>query len=124
MRARAKTRILFAVSLAAGLLLGAAIVLCAGFYNIAATHQHFKPTFWLLKLAMRESVKRHAPHIDPALLADPALETRGLAVYDAHCVQCHGAPGIAPRPFALGLTPTPTNLADSVRRREPGDLFW
>src|SRR5436190_18794462 len=105
MRARTKTLILFAVGLVAGLLVAGAVALYAGFYNVAATHQHFAPTFWLLKTALRESVERRARRIEVPPLTDPAMKARGFALYHAHCVQCHGAPGVAPKLFALGLTP-------------------
>ena len=39
-------------------------------------------------------------------------------------MQCHGAPGIAPEPFALGMTPVPANLAYTARTWRPAELFW
>ena len=57
-------------------------------------------------------------------LADPALVARGRALHDAHCVRCHGAPGVAPEPFALGLMPPPANLAYTAREWPPAELFW
>jgi hypothetical protein len=40
-------------------------------------------------------------------------------------VQCLGAPGVAPEPFALGMTPLPANLAFTAREwKDPRDLYW
>ena len=73
---------------------------------------------------MRQSVRHHAAQITLPPLSDPALATRGRRIYDEHCRRCHGAPGVAPEPFALGLTPTPLNLANMAREWQIKDLFW
>ena len=124
MRVQLQTLGLLVIGLLAGALALAAVVLYAGFYNIAATHQHFRPTFWLLKTGLRESVERRARRIEVPPLDDPGLASRGLALYHAQCRQCHGAPGFSPELFALGMTPVPTNLAYSTRERTPAELYW
>jgi mono/diheme cytochrome c family protein len=124
MRVQVQTVVLLAVGLLAGALVAGAVVLYSGFYNIAATHQHLRPTYWLLRTGLRESVQRHARAIEAPDLSDPALTARGISLYHAHCRQCHGAPGVAPEPFALGLTPVPANLAYLVRERTPAELYW
>jgi len=107
--------------LAAAAALGAAITLYAGFYDISATDQHLAPTYWLLDTGLRESVKRRADEIAVPPLND---RERGFAIYREHCVRCHGAPGVAPEPFALGMTPTPANLAYTATHWKPAELFW
>jgi len=124
MRIQVKTLILLAIGLVAGVFVAGAVVLYAGFYNVAATHQHLAPTFWLLKTGLRESVERRARGIEVPALTDPAMKQRGLKLYQAQCTQCHGAPGITPQPFALGLTPVPTNLAHGARERPSAELYW
>jgi mono/diheme cytochrome c family protein len=124
MRVQLETVLLMLIGVLAGLLLSGAVVLYAGFYNVAATHQHLRPTFWLLKTGLRESIERHARRIETPALTDAALAQRGLALYHAQCAQCHGAPGVAPQPFALGMTPVPTNLSYQVRERTPAELYW
>jgi mono/diheme cytochrome c family protein len=95
-----------------------------GVYDIAATQPHTAPVYWLLDVGMRQSVRQRAGEIVVPPLADAALVTRGRALHDAHCVSCHGAPGIAPEPFALGLTPAPANLAYTAREWPPAEIFW
>lgn len=111
------------VTLAAlGLL--AAGVLYSGVYDVSALNQHLAPTYWLLDTGMRHSVQRHSRHIDVPPLGDQRLVARGLAHFREQCVLCHGAPGVAPEPFALGLTPVPGNLAYAARNWKSAELFW
>ena len=124
MRVQLQTLMLVLIGLFAGALIVGAVALYAGFYNVAATHQHFRPTFWLLQTGLRESIERRARRIEPPPLTDPALVDRGLALYHAQCTQCHGAPGFPPQLFALGLTPVPKNLAHAARERTSAELYW
>jgi mono/diheme cytochrome c family protein len=104
--------------------IAAAVVVYGGLYDISATDQHLRPTYKVLDVAMRRAVQLRAKAIDVPPLGDPALAARGLALFREHCVQCHGAPGIAPEPFALGLTPSAANLVHTAREWKPGELFW
>lgn len=115
--------ILIAVALTA--LAGGALFVYSGVYNVAATEQHTAPVYWLLNVAMRRAVKHHADEIAVPPLTDPAFVTHGSRLYRLHCVQCHGAPGVAPESFALGMMPLPANLALTAREwRNPAELFW
>src|SRR3954451_1892521 len=54
-------RIAFVLTLIAlGCVLVGAVVLQSGMYNIAATEQHYAPTYLLLDTGMRRSVQSHA----------------------------------------------------------------
>jgi mono/diheme cytochrome c family protein len=96
----------------------------SGLYDISATDNHLAPTYYAIRKTMERSVARRAADIEVPPLGAPAQLERGLALFRAHCVQCHGAPGVAPEAFALGLTPLPTPLARSGRDRSPAELFW
>ena len=92
-----------AAALAVAVLLaaaGAAAFIASGIYDVAATKEHVAPVYWVLEVTMRRSVRHHARDIQAPRLDDQALLARGRALYDTHCVRCHGAPGIAPEPFA------------------------
>ena len=95
-----------------------------GAYNVAATDQHTEAVYWLLKLSMRQSVRARARNVRVPDLTDAAQIDRGRALYQAHCVRCHGAPGVAPESFALGLRPVPSNLAHSAREWSAAELYW
>ena len=104
--------------------IGAAIVVWGGLYDISATDQHLRPTYFLLKKALERSVERRAGDIAVPKLGEPAQLKEGAHLFHAHCVQCHGGPGVAPEPFALALRPLATPLARSGRDRDPAFLFW
>ncbi len=104
---------------------GSALFVYSGVYNIAATEQHIRPVYWLMEATMRRSVKQRAEKIAVPPLDDRRVIERGLRVYRMHCIQCHGAPGVAPDAFALGLTPVPANLALTAREwKAPAELYW
>ncbi len=105
-------------------LAAAATLFYAGVYDISATDQHLAPTYWLLDTGMKRSVRQRAAAITVPDLAQPGQVQRGVALYAQHCVQCHGAPGVAPEPFALGMTPTPANLAHTAREWPAAEIFW
>jgi mono/diheme cytochrome c family protein len=116
---------LILVTLAAVAAIIAALFIYLGVYNPAATIQHTPPVYWLLTVAMRQSVEQRADDIRAPALDDPGRIDHGFRLYHAHCEQCHGAPGVAPAAFALGMTPLPANLA--LTAREWGDaaqLYW
>jgi mono/diheme cytochrome c family protein len=115
-------RLIAGLGLAA--LLGGAITVYAGWYDISATDQHLAPTYRLIDIAMRRSVKLRAGKIEVPDLSDPARIRAGAFLYRTHCQQCHGAPGVAPEPFALGMTPVPVPLVHTARAWTPAEMFW
>jgi mono/diheme cytochrome c family protein len=105
--------------------LAAALFVWSGVYNVAATEQHTAPIYAMLEVVTQQSIARRARAIEqPALLHSGDALERGMPLYQMHCVQCHGAPGVAPQPFALGLTPAPANLALKARTADAAQLFW
>ena len=112
---------------AAGLLvlggLAGVSVLLSGVMSTAATKQHLAITHRILDLGLGYSVRANADGITVPRLDDTALIAEGLACYQRHCKDCHGAPGIAPGPAALGMMPVPTNLA-GVASQEPEWLYY
>jgi mono/diheme cytochrome c family protein len=114
--------VLVAIGIAAAV--SGALYVYFGRYNVAATDQHTAPVYWLLEVAMRQSVAQRAKEIKPPPLDDSAQVERGLRLYKSNCEQCHGGPGVAPDAIALGLTPVPANLAFTAREWKPAELFW
>ena len=102
----------------------AAAVFYVGAYDISATDQHLAPTYWVLDTGMRRSVRQRAEEITVPNLSEIGQIQHGLALYREHCVQCHGAPGVAPAAFALGMTPAPANLVYTAREWRPAEVFW
>lgn len=110
--------------LVAAVLGGAAVVVSQGWYNVAATKPHLGLVYQFLDYAMYESVKAHAEAEAPPDLETPQRVARGAVLYRDHCLQCHGAPGVPPQPFAFGLQPQPVNLVPAARHWRPGQVFW
>ena len=115
-------KLVFALLLAA--LAGGAAFVGSGLYDISATDQHLPPTYYLIELGMRRSVAKRGADIPVPQFGGEAQLARGLALFRRHCVQCHGAPGVAPEPFALGLTPLPAPLVQTGREWTSGEIFW
>jgi mono/diheme cytochrome c family protein len=106
-------------------LLGAAAVIYAGLYDVAATTPYWSATSWLLEVARTRSVKAQAAGIVvPPGLTDPAKVIIGVEHYAAHCAVCHGAPGVPKGDIARGLNPSPPDLAKSAQLYSPAELFW
>jgi mono/diheme cytochrome c family protein len=51
------------------------------------------------------------------------MAARGAGLYRESCQICHGAPGVAPAPFALGMTPAPVPLVHTARAWTPAEIF-
>ena len=111
-------------SLAVLAVAGGALFVYSGIYNVAATEQHTAPVYWILEKAARRSVLRRAQEIEVPPLTEPVTLERGLRLYHTNCVSCHGAPGIAPDGFALGMLPVPANLAWTAREWQPAEVYW
>lgn len=96
----------------------------AGIYNIAATEQHIKPVYHLLEYAMRRSVKLRAASVEAPDLGDARRIRNGIRLYRSYCLQCHGAPGIAPDRFGFGMNPAPANLVATAREWQASEIYW
>ncbi|CAN7596930.1 c-type cytochrome [Acidovorax sp. Leaf78] len=110
--------------LALAALLGGAVVIYGGLYDVAATRQHWQITHSALEVAMRQSVRLRARHIEAPPLADERMALRGAACFRDKCVQCHGAPGVAQSDIGLGLQPQPGPLVDAKLHWQPRELYW
>jgi mono/diheme cytochrome c family protein len=98
----------------------------SGVYDVAAMRQHTVPVYWAFMTALRHSIRAHAAREapQPPELSDAKLVAEGRVLYDRHCLQCHGAPGVAPHALGLGMTPPPTNLVLPGRERSARELYW
>lgn len=104
--------------------LAAALFIYSGIYNVTATREDPAPIYHLVHIAMHRSVKVRADDIRPPDLDEPGRVKRGFVLFRAHCVQCHGAPGVAPDAFAFGLRPLPPPLNVPAREVPAAQLFW
>jgi mono/diheme cytochrome c family protein len=107
------------------ILIGAAIFVVSGVYDVSATAPHWPITHWIMEQARTRSIKAHAAEItDPPNLDNPTWIEIGVEHFAAHCAVCHGAPGVPRGALAHGLYPQPPDLARAVQLYRPGELFW
>src|SRR5690348_11867338 len=112
------------LTLAALGVIAAAVFIWSGVYDIAATEQHTTPVYWVIEATMQRSVAvRSRDEVVPDLTKPERIE-QGLGLYHAQCVQCHGAPGVAPQPAALGMMPVPAYLVPTAREWPAAKLQW
>ena len=104
--------------------IGATGFIWAGLYNVGATRQHLQPVFSLLAVAMHRSVRLHARNIEPPPLADETMVRRGATCFQAKCVQCHGAPGVAQSDIGKSMQPLPGPLVDAMQKFHSRELYW
>ncbi|HEX3991856.1 MAG TPA: cytochrome c [Acetobacteraceae bacterium] len=101
------------------------IFIGSGAYNVAATEPHWPLTHWIVRMIKLRSVRAHAAGISaPSSLDDDDKVTEGIVHFAAHCVICHGAPGVPNRGFGRKLYPDPPDLAGVSETYGPGELFW
>lgn len=100
------------------------VFIYSGIYNVAALEQHGPIANWLLHTAALRSIEQRARGIAVPKLDDPARIARGLVLYRQNCLQCHGAPGEAPEPFAMGLMPSAPPLTQVAREWPPKEIYW
>ena len=111
-----------------GGLSGAAMLAAAGFvwsgvYNIAADDLHTRPVYALMHTMRERSITVRANKLHPPPnLNDPALIRQGAGNYNAMCMSCHLAPGMADTELSKGLYPAPPNL--SKQTVDAASAFW
>jgi mono/diheme cytochrome c family protein len=126
MAAHKPWRTVLATVLALGALAvaAAAAVTYFGWFNVAATREHPDPVYHFLHIAMRRSIDARADGITVPRLDVGSRIDHGFVLFREHCAQCHGAPGVAPQPFAFGLRPEPPALYVPARDWPPAHLYW
>jgi mono/diheme cytochrome c family protein len=120
---RAVILTLLAVSILA--VAGSLTFIYAGVYDVSATRPHWPITYWAMETVRVQSVRARAAGIKlPAGFMDDAYVVAGTEHFAAHCVSCHGAPGVPRGDIANALYPKPANLKDTAQRYRPVELFW
>ncbi|MGH8085852.1 MAG: c-type cytochrome [Lysobacter sp.] len=99
------------------------IFIWSGFYNIGADDTHTRPVHAVLQALRERSIEVRASELEPPLdLLAEARIRQGAGNYNAMCVGCHLAPGMAGTELSKGLYPAPPNLTtDAV---DAAEAFW
>ena len=106
------------------LAIGVASVAYVGLINVGADDPHWAPVKSFLNLVRERSIAVRARDIDVPALDDPALIRAGAGNYNAMCVGCHLAPGVAATELSQSLYPAPPNLAVQSSPSDPAISFW
>lgn len=106
------------------LVVGLGVWVFSGGHKVGVADADPGPVGWITTTAMRQSVRSQAKGIDVPPLAEPAMAEDGAKLYDKHCVQCHGAPGVGAAPFARATNPPPADLSVAAPEWSAAQLFW
>lgn len=123
-------KILLGMLLAFGLgATAGAIVIASGVIEVGADTPHHPAVHQILKFAREQSIARRAADITvPDNLGDPERLRRGAGNYDAMCINCHLAPGLADSEIRRGLYPKPPGFSQKrdAGQAEPNAArrFW
>lgn len=100
------------------------VVLLSGAYSTAATKQHFRITYAILELGLQYSVRAYSGNIVVPPLGKPEQIREGVQCFQQHCVQCHGAPGIARQDLGKGMLPSASAIAGTAREWPEAHLYY
>ncbi|MBS1303321.1 cytochrome c [Loktanella sp. SALINAS62] len=103
---------------------GVAAFLLGGFHELSAIRQHPALVYWGLNFVRNSVVGIAAEGVKEPPGFTIGTTPLGVALYDRHCTKCHGAPGVAPDTFALGMMPVPPNLAGVARDSPSNEIYW
>ena len=108
------------------IIIGGAVFVFSGLYNVAADAPHWKITFLLLNETRDRSISRHSRDINATLPVDQTAMEVGFKHYHEMCRLCHGAPGFHRTEFAEGLYPSPPSLESLKIQEELGraGVLW
>ena len=101
---------------------GLAGLIWSGIYDVAADVSHSRPVYTLLETARERSIEVRASKLTVPDLTDKARIIQGVGNYNAMCMGCHLAPGMAETELSKGLYPAPPNL--SKETVDAGKAFW
>lgn len=106
------------------LLVGGTAFIWSGYYNVAASRQHWDITTWLLSMVRDQSIGARAESIPVPPLDDEDLIRLGAEHYRTGCAVCHGIPGEENNPVFTGMLPYPPDLTHASQGYDSAELFW
>jgi mono/diheme cytochrome c family protein len=95
----------------------------AGLFDSSASNEYSVPTAWAIHRTMIDSVALRSRAIKAPPRFTEAQVIAGFHSYEAHCVMCHGGPGVGRQPWVAGMNPTPPYLVDAAERWKPEELY-
>jgi cytochrome c553 len=97
----------------------------SGFYNVAASSDHWAITTWILERVRVNSVATWSYFVeDPPPLADADLIRLGAGHYEGGCSPCHSSPNEPRNAIVSRMLPLPPLLPGAIDDESPKELFW
>lgn len=106
------------------MIVGAAVFIVSGVYNVAASRDHLSITNWILTVVRDRSIANAASGISVPDLMDEGLANLGAEHYRGACATCHGVPGQAANPVYQSMLPAPPDLIFAYEDYNSRELFW
>lgn len=107
------------------LFVGAALAaVLMGLYNFAAVRADRAFVYEAIAAARDLSIAWQARDVHPPDDFAARATPEAVALYEANCRPCHGAPGRAPSGLALGMNPVPPGIVASAVSRPPEEIYW
>ncbi|HEX8873178.1 MAG TPA: cytochrome c [Nitrosospira sp.] len=104
-------------------ILGIAVFIYSGVFNIAADDPHWPVTYKMLTMIRDRSVEAHSAAIAAPDLDNDAKIRLGAGNYDSMCTGCHLGPGMEESELSLGLYPKPPSWRE-IGKVDPREAFW
>ena len=106
------------------LLIGGAILIFTGAYNVSAAAGHAGLVRTVFETTMHKSVETRAEDIQAPARFSEAEIAAGAAEYKAMCEHCHGGPGVKRAAWAEGIVPHPPEIGHAAKEWQPREIFW
>ncbi len=95
-----------------------------GLVNVGADDPHLPIVHAFLSMARERSIEVRSRNIEAPDLSDQELIRAGAGNYNAMCIGCHLAPGIAATELSQALYPAPPDLTEVGDKGKPAATFW
>ncbi|MGA9422536.1 MAG: cytochrome c [Rhodanobacteraceae bacterium] len=105
------------------IIVGGAIFIWSGVYNIGADVPHWPVTVQIINALRDHSIAQRDGGVTVPNLDDPQLIAEGAGHYAEMCTGCHLAPGKSDSEMRQGLYPKPPPLA-KIGIDNPAEAFW
>lgn len=103
---------------------GAAVFVWTGYYNISAKSKHWDFVTAILETVRDQSIRTRASGIAVPDLDDPAMIALGREHFRGGCASCHGLPDQERNPVAIAMLPDPPDLLYAHGHYDARALFW
>jgi len=104
--------------------LGVFVWLAFGGFDVAASRPHSRLTYGVIHAVLVRTVQARSADVAAPPTLGPERIIAGFRQYNAECVRCHGAPGVARDTWADWMNPSPPYLMDASQHFDARQLFW